>query len=179
MPDRLYETFETAVGICAIAFGPRGIFALGLPESSQSALLARYDRLARRHIGPAPAEVRRAIGAIQTHLGGDVQDLSRIEVDLEQVSSFDRGVYECAKRIAPGQTRTYGDLASELGGVELARRVGQSLGRNPIPLIVPCHRVVQANQRLGGFSAAGGVTLKLRLLEIEKALGPQLSMPLA
>jgi len=177
MPAGQYEIFETAIGTCAIAFGLRGIFAIGLPESTRSALLARFDRLARRHTGPLPADICRAIAAVQAHLCGDVKDLTRIEIDLEHVPPFDRRVYECAQRIAPGQTKTYGDLASEAGTPELARQVGQSLGRNPIPLIVPCHRVVQANRRLGGFSAAGGTALKLRLLEIEKALGPQLGMP--
>ena len=177
MPTGQYEIFETAIGTCAIAFGASGIFAIGLPENSQSVLLARFDRLAQRHTGPVPAEVCGAMGAIQAHLCGELQDLTRIEIDLAHVPSFDRRVYECAKRIAAGQTKTYGDLASEVGDSELARQVGQSLGRNPIPLIVPCHRVVQANRRIGGFSAAGGPALKLRLLEIEKGLGPQLSMP--
>jgi methylated-DNA-[protein]-cysteine S-methyltransferase len=177
MQTEQYEIFETTLGTCAIAFGRRGIVAVGLPEKTQSVLLARFDRLARRLTGPVPAGISGAIVAIQTHLSGDLQDLSRLEVDLGRVPSFDRRVYECAKRIAPGQTQTYGDLASEVGDRELARKVGQSLGRNPVPLIIPCHRVVQADRRLGGFSAAGGAALKFRLLAIEKAFGSQLSMP--
>src|SRR5437773_1910493 len=79
------------------------------------------------------------------------------------------GVYDIARKIPPGQTLTYGDIAKQLGGVELSRDVGQALGRNPCPIVVPCHRVLAAGNKPGGFSANGGVVTKLKMLAIEGA----------
>ena len=81
---------------------------------------------------------------------------------------FDRRVYEIARGIPPGRVLTYGEIASRLG-TDNARAIGQALGRNPFAIIVPCHRVVAAGGKLGGFSAHGGATTKRRLLAIEDA----------
>jgi methylated-DNA-[protein]-cysteine S-methyltransferase len=88
-------------------------------------------------------------------------------LDLEDVPAFNRGVYDIARAIPPGKTLTYGEIAKKLGGVELSRDVGQALGRNPCPIVVPCHRVLAAGDKPGGFSANGGVVTKLKMLEIE------------
>ncbi len=102
-------------------------------------------------------------------LAGKPDDLRDIALDLDGVPAFHRGVYDIARGIPPGQTITYGDIAKRLGGVELAREVGQALGRNPCPIVVPCHRVLAAGNKPGGFSANGGVVTKLKMLEIEGA----------
>ena len=175
-PPTRYTLFETPIGTCAVAFTARGIARVGLPEASRAALRARFDAAADRTDGPLPAGVRRAVDAMAAHLGGDLQDLASLPVDLETLADFDARVYDLARRIPAGSTRTYGELAVELGGPRLAQAVGQSLGRNPVPLIVPCHRVVRAGGEPGGFSAAGGTALKLRLLAIEGAGGPQLGL---
>jgi len=91
-------------------------------------------------------------------------------LDLDGVPEFNRGVYDIARTIPPGQTMTYGDIAKRLGGVELSRDVGQALGRNPCPIVVPCHRVLAAGNKPGGFSANGGVVTKLKMLTIEGAV---------
>ena len=85
-----------------------------------------------------------------------------------------RRVYEVARTIPPGATLTYGEIAARLELPGAARDVGQALGRNPFPLVVPCHRVVAAGGRLGGFSARGGAATKRRLLAIEGAIAPDL-----
>ena len=116
----------------------------------------------------APASVRTAIEGITSLLAGHRVNLAEVPVDLGRAEPFDRRVYALAREIAPGETRTYGELAYGLGEPD-ARAVGVALARNPVPLVVPCHRVVAADGGLGGFSAPGGVATKRRLLEIEGA----------
>jgi methylated-DNA-[protein]-cysteine S-methyltransferase len=170
MTDQGYMLFDTAIGRCAIAWTRAGIAALQLPEASEAAIVAR---LRRRHPGLAKAEpppaVARAVEGIVALLEGKASDLSDIALDLEPVPAFNRQVYEIARRIPPGRTRTYGEIATELGDRALARDVGQALGQNPFAIIVPCHRVLGANGKVGGFSANGGVETKLRMLTIEGA----------
>jgi methylated-DNA-[protein]-cysteine S-methyltransferase len=166
-----YILFDTAIGRCALAWGPQGIVALQLPEASDPATRAR---LRRRHPGleeaaAPPPEILRAIAAIVALLEGEANDLADIALDMAAVPDFNRQVYEIARRIAPGRTRTYGEIATELGDRLLARDVGQALGQNPFAIIVPCHRVTGANGKVGGFSANGGVDTKLRMLTIEGA----------
>jgi methylated-DNA-[protein]-cysteine S-methyltransferase len=103
-------------------------------------------------------------------LEGKPKDLSGVVLDLDGVPEFHRGVYDIARTIPPGRTMTYGEIAKRLGGVELSRDVGQALGRNPCPIVVPCHRVLAAGDKPGGFSANGGVTTKLKMLAIEGAI---------
>jgi methylated-DNA-[protein]-cysteine S-methyltransferase len=171
MTDQHFTLFDTAIGVCGIAWGPRGINSVQLPMGSEEKTRARIHQ---RHgeIGeaePDPA-VQRAIGRIVDLLAGKPDDLSDVVLDLEGVPEFHRGVYEIARTIPPGQTMTYGDIAKRLGGVELSRDVGQALGRNPCPIVVPCHRVLAAGNKPGGFSANGGVVTKLKMLQIEGAL---------
>ena len=116
------------------------------------------------------AEVQGAIDGIIELLSGKPNDLRGVALDLEGVPEFHRGVYEIARTIPPGMTMTYGDIAKLLGGVELSRDVGQALGRNPCPIVVPCHRVLAAGGKPGGFSANGGVVTKLKMLAIEGAV---------
>jgi methylated-DNA-[protein]-cysteine S-methyltransferase len=110
-----------------------------------------------------------AVDGVVELLSGAAVDLSTVALDMKHVPAFDRRVYEVARTIPPGQTLTYGEVAARVGDPGAARDVGQALGRNPLAVIVPCHRVVAAGGRTGGFSATGGVTTKLRLLEIERA----------
>jgi methylated-DNA-[protein]-cysteine S-methyltransferase len=174
--SRRYTLFETVIGTCAVAFTRRGISMVGLPEANRRALAARFNRSADRIDPPLPTSIERAVDALVAHLRGELRDLTELAIDLADVPAFDVRVYELTRRIPPGRTRTYGELALDLGDAALSRAVGQSLGRNPLPLIVPCHRVVRADGDAGGFSAAGGTALKLRLLAIEGAGGAQLAM---
>lgn len=163
--------FDTVMGRCAIAWGSRGIAGVQLPEDSDDATLARL----LRYTGPVPCatpppEVRAAIAAIQALLAGQAHDLGAVVLDMEGLTDFQRRVYAITCRIAPGQTRTYGDIAAELGDRHLARAVGQALGFNPFAPIVPCHRVLAAGHKTGGFSAHGGAATKVRMLAAEGAL---------
>jgi methylated-DNA-[protein]-cysteine S-methyltransferase len=170
MTDQHFALFDTPIGICGIEWGPRGINGLQLPMGSDEKTRAR---IRQRHGDIAEAapteEVQRAIDRIVKLLAGERDDLRDIALDLNGVPDFNRGVYDIARSIPPGQTMTYGDIAKRLGGVELSRDVGQALGRNPCPIVVPCHRVLAAGQKPGGFSARGGVDTKLKMLAIEGA----------
>jgi methylated-DNA-[protein]-cysteine S-methyltransferase len=171
MTQQNFTLFDTAIGSCGIAWGERGIFAVQLPMSEPE---KTRKRIRQRYAGieetPPPAEVQRAIAAIVGLLAGKPNDLADVALDLEGVPEFDRGVYDIARSIPPGKTLTYGDIAKRLGGVELSRDVGQALGHNPCPIVVPCHRVLAAGGKPGGFSANGGVATKLKMLAIEGAI---------
>src|SRR5689334_9245801 len=165
-----YALFDTPIGICGIEWGPRGINGVQLPMGSEEKIRARI-RQRRGDIaeGEPTDGVKAAIDRIVALLEGGMDDLTDIALDLDDVPEFNRGVYEIARQIPPGKTLTYGDIAKRLGGVELSRDVGQALGRNPCPIVVPCHRVLAAGNKPGGFSARGGVETKLKMLAIEGA----------
>ena len=170
MSRRSFALFDTALGPCAIAWSQVGVSGMQLPEADA----AQTRRRAERRFGAAseaepPPAVRQAMAGIVALLGGESVDLSDVVLDVEGVDTFDRRVYEAARRIPPGRTLTYGAIAAGLGDPALARAVGQALGRNPFAIIVPCHRVLAADGRIGGFSAAGGAVTKRRLLLIEGA----------
>lgn len=150
--------FDTRVGRCAIRWSDQGVTELRLPP-------ARLEPSG----GDVPADIRAVIAAVRSLLEGEPVDLSSVRLDLRAVSGFERQVYEAARTIPPGATTTYGALATRIGHRGGARAVGRALGRNPVPLIVPCHRVLAADGKLGGFSAPGGLALKARLLAIEGA----------
>jgi methylated-DNA-[protein]-cysteine S-methyltransferase len=162
--------FATAIGSCGIAWTDDGISGVQLPEATEA---VTQSRLSRHHPGATiatpPPDIAHAIDRINRLLAGEADDLRDIEIDLVGVPEFNRRVYDVARGVGPGQTTTYGEIAAALGSPRAAREVGQALGRNPVPLIVPCHRVLAAGGKVGGFSAQGGVTTKLRLLDIEGA----------
>ena len=170
MTDQHFAIFDTAIGRCGIVWGARGISGVQLPMGSEDKTRTRI-RQSRGDIAeaPPPAEVQSAIDGIVELLAGKPNDLTDVVLDLDGVPEFHRGVYDIARTIPPGKTMTYGDIAKRLGGVELSRDVGQALGHNPCPIVVPCHRVLAAGNKPGGFSARGGVDTKLKMLAIEGA----------
>ena len=176
MTTMSYTLFDTAVGRCGLLWGPDGIRAASLPEKSDAATRARLLRGqgAAAETSSPPDPIQSVIDDIKALFEGAPRDLAYADLDLGGVTDFDRSVLDLTLAIRPGETRTYGDLARELGDVALSRRVGQALGRNPVPIIVPCHRVVGANGLMTGFSAPGGTDTKLKLLKIEGALAPDL-----
>jgi methylated-DNA-[protein]-cysteine S-methyltransferase len=168
MSQKEYAVFETEIGHCGIAWGARGCVGVSLPESSASATRARMQkRFPGASEAAPPPDVTRAIEAIRSLLRGEPVDLSGVDLDMHDLPEFNRSVYEITRTIAPGRTLTYGDIAARVGTPKDARAVGQALGRNPFPIVVPCHRVVASDGRMHGFSGPGGVTTKLRLLQIE------------
>jgi methylated-DNA-[protein]-cysteine S-methyltransferase len=170
MPAEGFTLFDTAIGTCAVAWGDRGLLGVQLPEAGEQAMRAR---LVRRFPGARettpPPEVQGAVDGIVALLGGAPADLTAVPLDMERLPAFQRAVYEIARTIPPGDTLTYGEIAARLGDPGTARAVGQALGSNPFPIVVPCHRVLAAGGRLGGFSAHGGTATKLRLLTLERA----------
>lgn len=160
--------FETAIGRCGIAWNPSGISAVAFPGASDAATRAALAR--RCTIGDAAAsgEIQHAIASITALLDGEPRELAALRVDDSGGDEFERSVWDAARTINFGETLTYGEIAAMVGAPGDAREVGQALGRNPTPIVVPCHRVVAAGGRLGGFSAPGGTNTKLRLLEIER-----------
>src|SRR2546421_9750039 len=166
-----FAIFDTAIGPCGIVWGERGITGVQLPMGSEDKTRKRiHQRNGDLPEAEPTGEVRRAVDEIKELLAGKPKDLSDVVLDLDDVPEFNRGVYDIARTIPPGKTMTYGDIAKKLGGVELSRDVGQALGRNPCPIVVPCHRVLAAGNKPGGFSANGGVVTKLKMLTIEGAV---------
>ena len=151
-----YSFFDTAIGRSAIAWGERGIVAVQLPGADESRTRDRIARMFPEAEETAPpAEVAVTIAAIAALLRGEPVDLSGTVLDESRVPEFHRRVYEIARAIPLGRTLTYGDIAQRLGDPGAARAVGQALGENPFPIVVPCHRVLAANGKLGGLFRAG------------------------
>lgn len=170
MSDFGLALFDTAIGRCGIAWGPRGILAVQLPEADDDAvrrgLRRGRPRLEETEPPPAVRQVAHGIAALVEGGGADMTDAA---LDLGAVPPFDRRVYEVVRGIPPGDTLSYGEVAALAGAPGGARAVGQALGRNPFAVVVPCHRVIGAHGRVGGFSARGGVATKLRMLAAEGA----------
>lgn len=165
-----FALFDTPVGACAIAWGPRGIVSVLLPEPRMRATRARLLERFPEAIEDEPApDARLALDAISALVRGEGADLSGIALDMAGVPAFHRRVYEAARSIPPGSTSTYGELAARIGAPDASRAVGQALGRNPFAVVVPCHRVLAAGGKVGGFSASGGITTKVRLLSAERS----------
>ena len=165
-----FALFDTAIGRCGVAWGDRGLMGVQLPEADDARTCARLlQKAPGAQEKPPPADVQQACDAMAVLLSGEARDLSFIALDMERIPAFNRSVYDIARTIAPGETLTYGDIATRLGDKLLSRSVGQALGQNPLPIVIPCHRVLAANGKTGGFSANGGVTTKFRMLAIERA----------
>jgi methylated-DNA-[protein]-cysteine S-methyltransferase len=157
--------FETELGPCALAWREEGIVRVRLPGPGLAAWAARHGQAVP--LGDAPSAVAGACEAIRLQLAGSVQDLARFALDLSGVSDFHRRVYAVTQGIEAGRTLSYGDVARLVGEPGAARGVGQALGQNPVPLLVPCHRILASDGTLRGFSAPGGVETKRRLLALE------------
>jgi methylated-DNA-[protein]-cysteine S-methyltransferase len=165
-----YALFETAIGHAGVAWNDAGLVACHLPErdpeTARRGFLRRFPDASEAEI---PARLADTVAGIQALMRGEKADLRAAPLDLSRTPEFHARVYEIARDIPPGETLTYGDIAVKLGDKLLARDVGQALGKNPWPIIVPCHRVTAAGGKPGGFSARGGVNTKLKLLGIEGA----------
>ena len=181
MEQASFCLFETPLGTCGIAWKgpetsrlPSVVTFIQLPEATKGLTEKRIaGRSGGRPARVAPPGIAEIIKRIQKHLHGDRQDFQDVAVDLDGAAPFARQVYEGARKIPAGRTLTYGALATGMNRPSASRAVGQALGKNPIPLIIPCHRVLATGNKPGGFSAHGGVNTKARLLAIEGAtLGP-------
>jgi methylated-DNA-[protein]-cysteine S-methyltransferase len=158
--------FETALGACGVRWSEAGIVAVLMPKDRALAGVPAVDLM-----GELPEGVGEAIAGIVALLEGEPVDLRSVELDERELDPFRRRVYAAAREIAAGATVSYGEIAAAVGEPEAAREVGAALGRNPFPIVVPCHRVLAATGALHGFSTPGGIATKRRMLEIELAPG--------
>jgi methylated-DNA-[protein]-cysteine S-methyltransferase len=168
-PRQHYLIFETAGGFCGIAWSEAGITRFQLPtRSAEATRRALLRRVPSAEPGTPPAAVAEAVAAIARYFKGEKTDFGDLKLDLGEQNALCKEIYAAARRVGWGQTTTYGALAKALGaGPEAARDVGQAMAQNPVALIIPCHRVLAAGGKLGGFSAPGGASAKLRMLELE------------
>ncbi|AMJ63616.1 methylated-DNA--[protein]-cysteine S-methyltransferase [Bosea sp. PAMC 26642] len=165
-----YCLFETAIGSCALVWQGERIIGAQLPERDEETARRRLvKRFAEADEAKPVPFIAAAIADIVALLDGEPRDLSHLPIALDLTSAFNRKVYDVALTIPPGETLTYGEVAARIGEPGAARAVGVALGQNPFAPIVPCHRVLAAGGRTGGFSADGGVETKLKMLTIEKA----------
>lgn len=164
--------FDTALGTCGVAWRAAGLVGVQLPEGAPELTRARLEASfpdAAEHTAPGP--MQQAVDGIRDHLSGNLDNLQWVAVDFEGLTEFDCAVYEITRTVEPGSVLTYGDVAARLGSVGAAQAVGQSLGRNPLPIVVPCHRILAGDGGIGGFSAGGGTLTKRELLALEHAPG--------
>jgi methylated-DNA-[protein]-cysteine S-methyltransferase len=164
-----YLIFEIADGFCGIAWNDAGITRFQLPaKSAEIAERMILRRTPAAEPGASTAMVSGAVAAVKRYFSGEETDFSQLELSLDRQDEFFKRAYASARRVKWGHTTTYGALARELGGgPETARDVGQAMARNPIPLLIPCHRVLAAGGKIGGFSAPGGAAAKMRMLALE------------
>lgn len=160
--------FDTAIGRCGVAWRGDAVAGVRLPERSPAATLHRLTEGSASLAGkPVPSAIGEAIAAMMALLDGADVDLGGIEVDLGSPGPFDEAVLLVTRSIPRGSSLTYGEVADRVGQPGAAQAVGRSLGANPCPIVIPCHRVLGADGQLVGFSARGGVQTKRRMLLIE------------
>lgn len=161
-----YTIFETALGEFALAWSGAGLRRVFLPGDYRDAMVQRLEKL-----GATPADPDRRVAAladrIEDYAEGAEVDFSDAAMDLSGVPEFHRRAYDLLLTIPWGQTTTYGEMARRLGDVNLSRAVGQAMGANPLPLVIPCHRVLATGGGAGGFSAPGGAATKRVMLALE------------
>lgn len=165
-----YAIFETPLGFAGIAWNDVGITRLQLPSVNAE---ATRSNLSRRVSGAnetePPSQIADAVAAVKRYFAGEKVDFSHLTLDLGEQDELFREIYNAARRVGYGQTTTYGGLAKAIGRTdwEAAREVGQAMAKNPVALIIPCHRVLAAGGKIGGFSAPGGAETKAKMLELE------------
>ncbi|MBM3579053.1 MAG: methylated-DNA--[protein]-cysteine S-methyltransferase [Alphaproteobacteria bacterium] len=163
-----FHIFRTAIGPCGIAWSEEGVTCFQLPERDDAALTRRMAK-ADRWSGALPSPIAQAISDLERYFRGEKVDFSTLRLDLRACSPFHKAVYDGTRAIGWGAVATYGEIARGVGSPGAARAVGHALSRNPIAIIIPCHRILAAGGKIGGFSAHGGTSAKARLLEIEGA----------
>ncbi|GGG21552.1 putative methylated-DNA--protein-cysteine methyltransferase [Rhodococcoides trifolii] len=158
-----FHLFDTAFGTCGVGWNDDAIVTVALPEDDVRSLTGLESE-------PTPL-ARTAVDGIRALLAGDAVDLGAIPVALDHLPSFDREVYAVTRTIPRGRTLTYGQVAALIGRPKAAQAVGRALGRNPVPIVVPCHRILGAGTEVGGFSAPGGAATKAKILAAEGVAG--------
>jgi methylated-DNA-[protein]-cysteine S-methyltransferase len=167
MDSAEYMLFETALGVCGIAWSGAGLLRVQLPDRDAAATAARLSKTARRAGGAVPALATDAAERLSDYASGRPVDFSGIALDFAGIAAFEATVYHALRKVERGETVTYGELAQRAGSPGAAQAVGTAMARNPWPVVVPCHRVLAAGNKPGGFSAPGGLLTKAKLLAME------------
>ncbi len=167
-----YCLIDTEIGTFGLAWTGKGISRAALPDSRPGAVGQRMARYGSRS-GAPEEEIAELVADIQAYGRGERIEFDDVPLDLDGQPEFNRKVYDDILKLRWGETTTYGEIARRLGDVALSRAVGAALGANPVPLIVPCHRVLGSNGKAGGFSAPGGAGSKMKMLAMEKAASPE------
>lgn len=166
-----HMVFETALGFVGIAWSGAGLMRLCLFQRERAAVERRLERLGLAseadRDSKAPSWVAALVGDIKAYAAGEAVDFSGVPVDLSGVDDFRLAIYDAARKLGFGETTTYGELAKSAGHAGLPRETGEALGANPVPLVIPCHRILAAGGKIGGFSAPGGSTTKEKMLALE------------
>ena len=160
-----YHVFETKLGFAAIAWSDDGITRFNLPGPKDGAT----NRLGGATPADPPPHIAAVVDQATRYFSGERIDFTPIELDLNGVDPFRRAIYDALRRVSFGETVTYGELAKRTGAnaPQAAQDVGVAMARNPVPLIIPCHRVLAAGGKLGGFSAPGRTETKEKMLALE------------
>jgi methylated-DNA-[protein]-cysteine S-methyltransferase len=161
-----HAVIDTAMGFIGLAWNEAGLTRLCLPEKSSQAIERRLSAHGSAQAG-APPWVAKLIASIRAYAAGENVEFSDVPVDLAGIDDFRLAIYAEARKLTFGETTTYGELAKRAGHAGLARETGAALGANPVPLVIPCHRIVAAGGKIGGFSAPGGSTTKEKMLAME------------
>ncbi len=165
-----YCLFDTPIGVCGVAWSNQGLTRLQLPEADKGATEERLRPHSASRAPEAPLRhIELVITKIQQYLSGTKADFSSVALDLSYIGPFYRKIYEAARSVGWGHTASYGELARQAGSPGAARAVGQAMARNPVPIIIPCHRILASGHKVGGFSAFGGIATKAHLLALEGA----------
>jgi len=165
-----YCVFDTQLGVCGIAWSERGLTRLQLPEADPQATMRRLRAGAGGEAPssePPPRWVAGLIGELRRYFAGERVEFTDVAIDLAGANEFQHKLYDLTRAVGWGRTTTYGELARQAGDPGASRAVGQAMGHNPVPIIIPCHRVLAAGRKIGGFSAYGGAVTKERLLALE------------
>jgi methylated-DNA-[protein]-cysteine S-methyltransferase len=171
-----HYVFDSAIGPCGVAWNDRGLTGVQLPEKDRATTERRLAaKAASAGAAAPPPAIATIVADIQRYLAGDAVDFATVAVDLSGLDPFRQKLYETMRALPWGHTTTYGELAQQLGatGWESARDVGEAMGRNPVPVVISCHRVLAAGGKLGGFSAHGGAATKAKLLALEGVQLPE------
>ena len=169
--ERSHTVFDSKIGTLGVAWSDRGLVRVQLPEKTRAKTAQRIALHAGSKAAAAPAWVERAVEQMRALVAGAPSDLDEVPLDAANVPKFHGRVYAALRKLRAGETCTYAELARAAGSPSAARAVGQAMRRNPWPLVIPCHRVLAAGDRLGGFSATGGLELKAQLLRAESGRG--------
>ena len=162
-----YHLFETKLGFAGIAWSDDGIVRFRLPDPDRASAARQFAGNAESQ--SPPPHVAAVIDEAERYFSGARVDFASVALDLNGIDLFRRTIYDALRTVSFGETVTYGELAKRAGidAPQAAQDVGVAMARNPVPLIIPCHRVLAAGGKLGGFSAPGRTDTKEKMLALE------------